>query len=212
MLGKAGNEVVRVHQPSFAFGDAAGLRSRKFDESVRSNLFLAVVPERDTACQAVEIGRHAAVEYDLSREVRPHRKMHVALNAIGAYTQLPDDVVSTVSQAMSAVRAMPFEISFDRIMSFQTGYAQPLVLTSAVRSEEMMDLHVQLAKEMWSAGLIFSYNPRFKPHMTLLHDGATIAERELIEPVSWTVREFVLVHSLVGCNDHEYLGRWPLLG
>ncbi|WEZ84786.1 2'-5' RNA ligase family protein [Rhizobium sp. 32-5/1] len=212
MLGKAGNEVVRAHQQSFAFGDAAGLRSKKFDETVRSNLFLAIVPERDTALQAVEIGRHAAVEYGLSRHLRPHQLMHVSLNAVGAYTHLPDDVVFTVSEAMSAVRAMPFEVSFDRIMSFATGYSRPLVLTSAVRSEEMMDLHVQLAKEMWSAGLIFSYNPRFKPHMTLLYDEATVAERELAEPVRWTVREFVLIHSLVGRSEYEYLGRWPLLG
>ena len=176
MLGKAGNEVVRAHQQSFAFGDAAGLRSRKFDETVRSNLFLAVVPDRETAHQAVEIGRHAATEYGLSRHLRPQHLMHVPLNPIGAYSHLPDDVVSTISEAMSAVRAMPFEVSFDRILSLATGYARPLVLTSAVRSEEMMDLHVQLAKEMWSAGLIFSYNPRFKPHMTLLYDEATVAE------------------------------------
>lgn len=212
MLGKAGNEVVRHSQQSFAFGDAGGLRSRKFDETIKSNLFLAVVPERETALQAVEIGRRVSAEHSLSRNVRPPHLMHVSLNAIGAYPHLPEDVVFTACDAMSNVRAMPFEVTFDRVMSFANGYARPLVLSSNLRCEEMMDLHVQLAKEMWSAGLVFSYNPRFKPHMTLLYDEANVPERELAEPVRWTVREFVLIHSLVGRSQYECLGRWPLLG
>lgn len=212
MLGKAGNEVVRRNQQSFAFADTGNRRARKFDPSVKSNLFLAVLPEPETALQAVEIGRHLSLEFGLSRNFRAHDLMHVSLNPIGAYSRLPEDVVFAVCAAMANVHAMPFEMSFDRAMSFANGYARPLVLSSALRSEEMMDLHVQLAKEMWSAGLIFSYNPRFLPHMTLLYDEKTVPERELAEPLRWTVREFVLVHSLVGEGRHEYLGRWPLLG
>ena len=30
------------------------------------------------------------------------------------------------------------------------------------------------------------------------------------EPISWTVCEFVLVHSRLGKTEHIHLGRWPL--
>jgi 2'-5' RNA ligase len=31
-----------------------------------------------------------------------------------------------------------------------------------------------------------------------------------IEPVEWTVREIVLVHSLLGRTEHRPLARWTL--
>lgn len=214
MLGKAGNEVVRSEQKSFSFangGGGAGLkpRQRHVDDVGKSNLFLAIVPERDVALQAVDIGRGVAQRYGLSKNPRPHELMHVSLNAIGKYPGLPDDIVFAVSAAMATVRAMPFEVSFDRVMHFAS--AKAVVLANAVRSEEMMDLHVQLAKEMWAVGLTFTYNPRFMPHMTVLYDETPVPEHMLAEPVRWIAREFVLIRSFVGKSKYEYLDRWPLL-
>ena len=136
--------------------------------------------------------------------------MHVSLNAIGKYADFPEDIVFAVSAAMATVKAMPFEVTFDRVMHFAS--ANAVVLGNAVRSEEMMDLHVQLAKEMWAVGLTFTYNPRFMPHMTLLYDDEPVPEHMLAEPVRWIAREFVLIRSLVGKGEHEYIDRWPLLG
>ena len=49
------------------------------------------------------------------------------------------------------------------------------------------------------------------PGMTLLYGDREIKE-EAIEPIDWTVREFVLVHSLLGRNRYSALARWPLRG
>jgi 2'-5' RNA ligase len=46
----------------------------------------------------------------------------------------------------------------------------------------------------------------FTPHVTLLYDRREVEELP-IEPISWTVRDFVLVHSRQG---HLHLARWPL--
>jgi len=46
--------------------------------------------------------------------------------------------------------------------------------------------------------------------VTPLHDGCRIG-RHVVETVAWTVREFVLVYSLLGRTRHVPLGRWPLL-
>ena len=67
MLGKAGNEVVRRDQKSFAFAHGGKSQARKFDDAGKSNLFLAIVPERDVALRAVEIGRDVSQRYGLSK-------------------------------------------------------------------------------------------------------------------------------------------------
>jgi len=50
---------------------------------------------------------------------------------------------------------------------------------------------------------------RYRPHVTLLHDGRHI-EAEPVEPITWTVREIVLVHSLIGQTTHRHIARMPL--
>ena len=49
------------------------------------------------------------------------------------------------------------------------------------------------------------------PHVTMLYDERAV-EDHAIEPVRWTVRDFVLVHSLRGQGQYNILGRWPLGG
>jgi 2'-5' RNA ligase len=49
-------------------------------------------------------------------------------------------------------------------------------------------------------------NTNFTPHVTLLYDARDVDEYP-IEPIGWTVKEFVLIRSL---NGHEHLVRWPL--
>jgi 2'-5' RNA ligase len=51
---------------------------------------------------------------------------------------------------------------------------------------------------------------RYTPHMTLLYDDSLVTERP-VETVTWTVGEFVLVHSLLGQTVHVPLARWPLV-
>lgn len=206
MLGKAANEAVRRDQKSFASANRGN--ARRFDDAGKSNLFLAIVPERDVAFRAVEIGREVSQRHGVSKGPRPHELMHVSLNAIGKYADFPEDVVLAVSAAMATVKAAPFEMMFDRVL--HVAGANAVALGNSVRSEEIMDLHVQLAKEMWAVGLTFSYNPRFMPHMTLFHDDAAVPEQMLAEPVSWIAREFVLLRSFIGKSEYECIDRWPL--
>ena len=51
----------------------------------------------------------------------------------------------------------------------------------------------------------------FTPHVTLLRDRHRVPEQR-IEPIEWTVRELVLVHSLIGRPAHRHLARWSLAG
>lgn len=208
MLGQSGNENVRPQQDSLWGPELR--KARRHEERPRSNLFLAVMPDQAAAMQASEIGRRLTREQGIAPALRPLENLHVTLNPIGSYLELSEADVFTVSDVMSSIRAAPFEVSLDRASSFSNGDRKLMVLSNAIRSEELMDLHVQLAKEMWGAGMTFTYNPRFMPHMTLSYGDATIPETPLAEPVRWMVREVVLIHSIVGESRYEYLGRWEL--
>jgi 2'-5' RNA ligase len=51
----------------------------------------------------------------------------------------------------------------------------------------------------------------FVPHMTLAYDQKHIRPVP-VEPITFTAREFVLIHSLKGLGIYRFLGRWPLVG
>ena len=70
---------------------------------------------------------------------------------------------------------------------------------------------LQSFRKMFSAaltrrGMRRLANSNFTPHVTLLYDTRDVEEYP-IEPIGWTVKEFVLIRSL---NGHEHLVRWPL--
>jgi 2'-5' RNA ligase len=66
-----------------------------------------------------------------------------------------------------------------------------------------------LRTELARAGVRHKSGPQFTPHVTLLRDKTRVPEHR-IEPICWTAREFVLVHSLLGRTQHIPLGRWFL--
>jgi RNA 2',3'-cyclic 3'-phosphodiesterase len=59
---------------------------------------------------------------------------------------------------------------------------------------------------MSSKGLRYLAKKEFTPHITLLYAERNVEEHP-IEPIGWTVNEFVLIHSMRG---HVHLARWPL--
>jgi 2'-5' RNA ligase len=97
----------------------------------------------------------------------------------------------------------PFRVVFDRVMSFRNG---ALVL----RGDDGL-IGLEILQQRLSD--VLDGRPRqarrFTPHMTLLRDSRLVDERP-IEPIGWTVREFVLVHSLLGRTRHRHLVRVPL--
>jgi 2'-5' RNA ligase len=108
--------------------------------------------------------------------------------------------------------AMPaFVAAFDRLRSFRGAHANnPLVLLGDDGVIGLRILHRVLGEAL---GKTFAgrWQPRrfFTPHIRLLYDRLRVAERP-IAPVTWMVREFVLVNSLVGLGRHEVLARWTL--
>ncbi|WP_420997996.1 2'-5' RNA ligase family protein [Cupriavidus sp. 30B13] len=108
-----------------------------------------------------------------------------------------------------AIGVPPFGVTFDRISSFngRPGH-HPLVLTASAGLDELIRLEQRLGDALRGTGLRVS-RARFTPHLTLLYDEVR-CDRRAIGPITWTVREFVLIHSWLGKTRYEVKGRWPL--
>jgi RNA 2',3'-cyclic 3'-phosphodiesterase len=141
----------------------------------------------------------------------PIERRHVTLHHIGNFPEVWDEVVGPCRAAGDRVAMPQFLAVFDRITSFRGAHGNsPLVLLGDDGVIGLRILH-RLLGEALGRSFAGRWQPRrfFTPHVTLLYDRQRIAERPIV-PVSWTVREFVLVNSLVGLGRHDVLARWPL--
>jgi 2'-5' RNA ligase len=110
-------------------------------------------------------------------------------------------------QAAADVRAERFGVSFDRTVSFRGRSGnRPFVLIGDDGLGRLQSFRRMLGAALTRRGLRRVANTHFTPHVTLLYD-ARSADEHPIEPIFWTVTEFVLIHSRKG---HDYLARWSL--
>jgi 2'-5' RNA ligase len=141
----------------------------------------------------------------------PAGRLHVSLLDLGEYAGLPKNIVATARAAAAGIAAAPFDVSFDCAISFSGKPGSlPLVLRAGESVPELMAFQRALAIAMQQAGLARA-KPQYTPHMTLLY-GERRVDAQPVETIGWTVREFVLVHSLLGQAQYIPLGRWPLRG
>jgi 2'-5' RNA ligase len=73
----------------------------------------------------------------------------------------------------------------------------------------LKDFGALLRTTLIKAGLRRWLRGRFSPHMTLSYAAEDLTELP-VDPVAWTVRDFVLVESLQGLHTHIQRGVWDL--
>lgn len=141
--------------------------------------------------------------------VRPLHHLHVSLHAIDM-RNMRIEKVRDVCETIAAVTST-FEISFNRVMSFQSRHGNyPLVLAGDNHQNDgVKRLHNSLYAEFKKRAPSARLNSNISPHITLLYHKQQITPKP-IEPVFWTVKEIVLVCSEVGATKYVYLGRWGL--
>ena len=166
-------------------------------------LFLAVLPDAETSARIAETARHLRISHGLAgKPLRPEH-FHVSLCGVDAGDGLSLVGIESVKERVARVVMPSFRVGFDRAESFKNG---ALVLRG---DDGVIGLEI-LQQRLSDA---FDGRPRkarpFTPHVTLLHDGYRVPEQR-IEPIEWTVREVVLVHSLIGRTTHRHVARWLL--
>ncbi len=185
---------------------------RKFGASQKDRIFFACLPDVETAARIHGLAERIKHEHALEGTLILPDHLHVTLFHLGDWHSLPEDIVRLAIAAAETVAADPFEVAFNRAGSFsnRTGI-YPLVLTGFRTAARWQALHAALAAALKQAGLGAATQSEFKPHVTLLRDDTRLEPRA-IEPISWTVRDFVLIHSLLGKTEHRHLGQWRLQG
>lgn len=167
-------------------------------------LLFLVYADRAAAVAAIETGRDFRHEHGLRGALLLPQHIHSTLWHVHDDCSPPPDELTAALVVLATRVAMPaFRVSFDRVESFVGG---ALVL----RGEEGV-IGLELLHDKLKAALGIKRSTRFVPHVTLLRDKRRLLPSMPVEPIEWTVTEFVLVHSLLGRTTHRVLARFPLI-
>ncbi len=188
--------------------------------SLTDRLFFAILPDPATAGQIGAFTQQLSVDHGLRGKPLLADRLHITLHHLGDYAGLPEGLIDRACQAAAHIHAAPFNVRFERVLSFgRKSRNRPVVLlgnqSEAGGLEDLMAFQKVLYAQMCRAGLqgdkpIARQNANFTPHTTLLYDMNEVPE-QAIEPISLRASEFVLVHSLLGKTKHIHLARWPLI-
>lgn len=175
-------------------------------------LYFALRPPAELAARLDHLLACATTRHGLGGRRVAAARRHVSLTALGAFHAVPMQVVEGACRAVRAVRAPPFRIAFNRLGTWGRGEgARPIVLHGDDGVIGAEALHRAIHAALAEPGISRGAAPPIWPHMTLSRDRVELPE-QVIAPVIWPVREFVLVHSVFGQARHNLLGRFPLAG
>ena len=167
-------------------------------------LFFAVLPDAATAEDIADRARRLRMSHGLTGKPLEKEHFHVPLFYVGkAVCDPPTELVEALTERAAKVAMPSFRVAFDRAMSFRNG--------ALVLSGDDSVIGLEVLQQRLSDVLDGRPRPArpFTPHLTLLRDSQRVAKHP-IEPISWTVREVVLVDSLLGRTRHRHLARLPL--
>ncbi len=168
--------------------------------------FFAVMP--DPASSARIAGMAKSMQQQKDSPVGTER-LHITLGSLGDFAYVPGATLARACAVADRMDARSFSVRFDKVISFnRRSDRQPLVLTGKAGLEDLIDFRRQLRDALKRAGAPV-FPSSFTPHVTLLY-GAQRPDEYRIEPITWAVREFVLIDSWLNRSHYDVLGRWPL--
>jgi len=171
-------------------------------------VFFAIRPDEDAVRRVERQARRIKAECGLTGRLIPGERLHVTLQwvpvprgAVGWFAAIARFVALDIG-------IPPFEVTFDDVLSFRKKVGnRPIVLRGG--TGELVALFQILGEGMRRLGFGEFARRAFTPHITMLYDRREVPAHA-IEPITWTAREFVLIHSLQGLGRHNVVGRWPL--
>jgi 2'-5' RNA ligase len=181
---------------------------RKFGSSQKERIFFAVLPDAAAAARLYVLAQALKAEHGFTGNLILPEHLHITLFHLGDWAALPEEIVNLASGAASQVNVPVFDVTFNRAESFRNSTGvYPFVLTGGKGAGDWRGLHDALRVALTNAGLGGATRGDFQPHVTLTYDPVRVKPTP-VEPITWTVRDFVLIHSLLGKTTHHHLGRW----
>lgn len=167
-------------------------------------LFFALWPDDAVRAQLAAAADGVPAFRGAGRRV-PAAKYHLTLHFLGGWPAAPDGPLAAARQAAAGLASRAFHLVVDHAGAFRgarVGWLAP------AGNSGLDALWSDLGRALDDAGLSRHAPGRFSPHVTVLRGLRDAMTEAAIEPVSWPVADFVLVHSHDG--RYDVLDRWPL--
>ncbi len=178
--------------------------------SRQDRVFFAVMLPADVARRARRLAWQLRDRLHLQAWPRNSRLFHISLFGFGEVGEVPPGLATAAVKAASTITLPPFEVTFDRVMSFGHPTRRPLVLLGGEGAAGVTRLERSLGEAMAKAG--FRWTPGgYTPHVTLMYGEKDIGTCNC-EPISWRVDGIELIHSLYGRSRYLTLASCPLRG
>lgn len=138
--------------------------------------------------------------------------LRLDLCPMGRVERLTQPAERALLAAGAAVSRAEFTLTFDSATPLRTREGSfPLVLkASAAGTAAALELRKAIAAAQAAVGLQVIAVTGFSAWVALMLGDSLNSVEELISPVEWPVREFVLIRRFFGGMRHEVIGRWPL--
>ncbi len=185
--------------------------ARPAQPPLEHHLFFAVLPDAAVLGTATDMARSLIARYALNGQVRTER-LHATLLSLGWEAMLSERQLAWARGAAARVRAAPFELRFDHVLSFARAphAKRPCVLCAPGAAQVgFVRLYEALHAALWPE-VPGQQIPPITPHMTLCYSRQAVPQ-QAVAPLAWTVDRFVLLHNRRGSSGpYELLGEWPL--
>ena len=171
-------------------------------------LFFALQPDAEAAERMQQLLLQLRRRHGLTGRAIGRPRLHITLAmASAAETPPSHDTVAWAREAASRIAERPFVVALNHVQSWIGGKERgPVVLLG---DEGVIGVH-RLRDALRTAlkGPTVE-DTHYQPHLSLLYDGVRMPE-ETVDPIRWTARDYVLIHSPYGQSVHNILGRWKL--
>jgi 2'-5' RNA ligase len=177
-----------------------------FDAPPSRRLFFGIWPDERTAESLRRLMARLRRDGVMSGRPVDTDRLHLTLHHLGDFAdQIPQSLLPAAQEAAATVRSEPFDVVFDHI----GGTRDQFLLQASDKLAALRDFRQALTNALVKAGLRRHIAMTFHPHVTLSYDFSNVPEMP-IQPISWRVRDFVLIESLLGQHKHIRRGVWPL--
>ncbi|MCR4521877.1 MULTISPECIES: 2'-5' RNA ligase family protein [Bosea] len=169
--------------------------------------FFALLPDAEAKSRIDRLARDLRARLRASGELRGPDKYHVTLRGIAAPDGPFGQSIAMARTVADAIRKTSFAVMFNQAASFGAAPNYAFSLTTGADLLAANGLSTTLLDALRHAGLKVD-GSSFQPHVTLFYDRRR-REPLALPPLSWQVREFVLIESI---DNRKYviLGTWPL--
>jgi len=174
-------------------------------------IFVGVFPDTYAAKAIETVARNIAGEVALGQRLLERGRYHVSLAHISDRDRLRSRDEFAFTSAARLVQLPAFDVSLSQAGSVRGPPRRggpplhPLVLLAD--KGPIADLFDSLGGHLRNVGV--RVGGHFTPHITLAYSTQFVSMRT-IEPIRFTVREFVLIHSERGRTKYNVLRKCPL--